>query len=129
MKPMKRPLPRSEELLDHVLAALTPEWRRLLICIDGADGLGKSSLASWLAWQLGAVAIPLDLYIVPDTNPLRWSIEDLQRVIDARLKVGPAVVEGVLALNALDALKHPPDFLVFVEGDGMSSQLAPRIAA
>jgi hypothetical protein len=125
---MKQPLPRSEELLGQVLAALTPQWRKLLICVDGADGLGKSSLALWLAWQLGAVATPLDLYIVPDTNPLQWRIGDLGRVIEARLKVGPAIVEGILALDALDALKRPPDFLVFVEGDGSSSWLAPQIA-
>jgi hypothetical protein len=54
---LKQPLPRSEEVLGQVKAALTPDWRKLLICIDGADGLGKSSLALWLAWQLGAVAI------------------------------------------------------------------------
>ncbi len=125
---LKQPLPRSEELLGQIRVALTPQWHKLLICIDGANGLGKSSLALWLAWQLGAVAIPLDLYVVQDSNPLRWRTEDLRRVIDARLRVGPAVVEGVLALNALEALKRSPDFLIFVEGDSSSRRLAPEIA-
>jgi hypothetical protein len=116
-------------LLGQVQTAFTPEWRKLLICIDGANGLGKSSLASWLAWQLGAVAIPLDLYVVPDSLPLRWRTDDLQRVIEARLRVGPAVVEGVLALDALDALTRSPDFLIFVEGDSSSLRLASEIAA
>jgi hypothetical protein len=30
---------------------------------DGVDGGGKSSLASWLAWQLGMPAVQLDLYL------------------------------------------------------------------
>jgi hypothetical protein len=46
---LRQPLPRSEELLCHVREALTPDWRNFLICIDGADGIGKSSLASWHA--------------------------------------------------------------------------------
>jgi uridine kinase len=126
---LKCPLGRSQELLRQVHAALTPEWRKLLICIDGANGLGKSSLALWFAWQLGAVAIHLDLYVVPDSHPLRWRTDDLQRAIDARLRVGPAIVEGVLALNALDALKRSQDFLIFVEGDSSSLRLASEIEA
>jgi hypothetical protein len=57
---LKRPLAGSEELLEIVLALLGPNRLPLLIGIDGADGLGKSSLPSWLAWQLGAPAIHLD---------------------------------------------------------------------
>ena len=60
---MKKPLPGSEELLDRVLGALTPNRLPLLIAIDGVDGGGKSSLASWLAWQLGMPAVQLDLYL------------------------------------------------------------------
>ena len=61
---LKKPLPRSLELLNRVLEALTPNRLPLTIAIDGADGCGKSSLASWLAWQLGAVTIYLDIYVV-----------------------------------------------------------------
>jgi hypothetical protein len=56
----------------------------------------------------GAVAIPLDLNVVPDSHPLRWRTDDLQRVIDARLKVGPAVVEGVLAFNSAETGRNVP---------------------
>ncbi len=48
---LKQTLPGSKELLCRVQAALTPNRLKLLICIDGADGVGKSSLAAWLAWQ------------------------------------------------------------------------------
>jgi len=54
---IKSPLPGSEALLRKVQEALGPDRLPLLIAIDGADGIGKSSLASWLAWQLGAPAI------------------------------------------------------------------------
>jgi hypothetical protein len=103
--------------------------RKLLICVDGANGVGKSSLASWLAWQLGAVAIHLDLYVIPDTRPLQWRTGDLQRAIDARLRIGPVILEGVLALNALEAVKRSPDFLIFAEGSSPSLRLGPEIAA
>jgi 2-phosphoglycerate kinase len=51
---MKSPLPESAALLKKVQQCLGPNRAPLLIAIDGADGVGKSSLASWLAWQLGA---------------------------------------------------------------------------
>ena len=122
---LKRPLPRSEDLFGQIQAALAPDWRKLLICVDGANGVGKSSLASWLAWQLGAVAIHLDLYVIPDTRPLQWRTGDLQRAIDARLRIGPVILEGVLALNALEAVKRSPDFLIFAEGGSPSLRLGP----
>jgi hypothetical protein len=104
-------------------------WLNLLICIDGADGIGKSSLASWLAWQLGAVAIHLDLYVVPDRRPRQWRIDDLRRVMNARPRIRPAIVEGVLALDALEEAQRSPSFLIFVEGDSSSRQLGPEIYA
>jgi len=99
---LKQTLPGSKELLCRVQAALTPNRLKLLICIDGADGVGKSSLAAWLAWQLGAAVIHLDLYVETDSCPLRWRVTDLQRTISARLRIGPAIVEGILALNILE---------------------------
>jgi uridine kinase len=98
----------------------------LTIAIDGADGCGKSSLASWLAWQLGAVTIYLDIYVVKDSNPLAWRVDDLERAMTARLKIGPVIVEGIMVLDALDCLTRKPDFLIFVNGRG-SRLLADRI--
>ena len=50
---MKTALPGSEELLEKLLAHLGPKWLPRLIGIDGDDGVGKSSLASWLAMAIG----------------------------------------------------------------------------
>src|SRR5437660_479813 len=82
---MKSPLPGSDALLCKVKERLGPNRLPLLIAIDGADGVGKSSLASWLAWQLGAAAVYLDLYIVRGSSPLRWRSDELRRIVSTRL--------------------------------------------
>ena len=67
---VKGPIPRSVELLDRVQTALTPNRLPLLIAIDGMDGVGKSSLGSWLAWQLNA-RCSLDL-LITSLYPIQW---------------------------------------------------------
>jgi uridine kinase len=126
---IKAPLPRSEALLQMVQECLGPNRSPLLIAIDGPDGVGKSSLASWLAWQLGAPAIHLDLYLVRDSDPLRWRSDELQRILNTRLveHAMPVVIEGILILEALGKIGRKPDFLVYVDGGGshsLSNQLA-----
>jgi hypothetical protein len=124
---MKEPIPHSAELLDHVKKALTPNRLPLLIAIDGADGIGKSSLASWLAWQLGMPAIQLDLYLT-SLHPIQWLTEDLKRVVDRRLdREGPLIVDGVLVLDALDLIGRKPALVVFVIG-GTGIALASQLA-
>jgi hypothetical protein len=125
---MKLPIPRSNELLDQIKEALTPNRLPLLVAIDGADGIGKSSLASWLAWQLGMPAIQLDLYLT-SLEPVQWLTADLQRAVSRRLdRECPVIVDGVLVLDALDQIGRKADFLVRVDGGGDSS-LAPQIDA
>jgi len=124
---MKEPIPHSAELLDRVKRALTPNRLPLLIAIDGADGVGKSSLASWLAWQLGMPAVHLDLYLT-SLEPIQWLTPDLKRVVDRRLdRKRPLIVDGVLVLDALDQIGRKADFVVFVTGNvgiALASQLA-----
>jgi len=125
----KSPLPGSVDLLHRVQERLSPNRLPLLIAIDGADGVGKSSLASWLAWQLGAPAIHLDLYLVRDSDPLQWRSDELQRILNTRLveHEKPVVVEGILILEALGKIGRRPDFLVYVGGEG-SHSLSNRLA-
>jgi thymidylate kinase len=100
-----------------------------LIAIDGADNAGKSSLASWLAWQLGMPAVQLDLYLT-SLRHIQWLADDLNRVVNRRLdRDRPLIIDGVLALDALDQIKRRPNFLVFVSGGHTGSSLAPEIAA
>lgn len=92
------------------------EYEPMLIGIDGVDGSGKSAAASWLSWQLGIHAVHLDLYLVPDSEPLGWRDDDLCRVLEAQTALQrPVIVEGVLLLRALRKVRRVPDFLVFVE--------------
>ena len=110
---MKAPIQRSDELLDRIEAR-----RPLLIAIDGADGIGKSSLASWLAWQLGMPAVHLDLFLT-SLHPIQWLGADLKRAVDRRLDLKHSViVEGVMVLDALDQIGRKADFVVYVEGVG-----------
>ncbi len=127
---MKSPIPLSDELLHRIKQALTPKRLPLLIAIDGADGVGKSSLASWLAWQLGMPAVQLDLYLT-NGEPIQWLTADLDRAISRRLGRGcPVIVDGVLVLDALDQIVRAADFLIWVDGGGGSERgLAPQIAA
>jgi hypothetical protein len=126
---MKIPIPHSDELLDRLKQALTPNRLPLLIAIDGADGIGKSSLASWLAWQLGMPAVQLDLYLT-SLEPIQWLTADLRRVILRRLdRCRPVIVDGVLVLDALDQIGCKADFLIRVDDGGRGNGLTPQIVA
>jgi pantothenate kinase-related protein Tda10 len=126
---VKEPLPGSVALLEKVQARLGPNRLPLLIAIDGPDGVGKSSLASWLAWQVSAPAVHLDLYLNRDSKPLSWRTEELRRIVGTRLGRGqPVVVEGIMVLDVLTAISHKADFLVYLDGEG-GYTLSERLAA
>ena len=124
---MKLPIPRSDELLKCVQTALTPNRRPLLIAIDGADGIGKSSLASWLAWQTEMPTVHLDLFLT-SLYPIQWLTEDLKRAVDRRLdSKRPEIVEELLALDAPNQIGRKADFVVFLKGD-RGTPLADQVA-
>ena len=104
------------------------ERRPILIGIDGLDGSGKSGLAAWLSWQLEMPAIHLDVYIVPDTGPVKFRTDHLAGAVDARLKTArPAIVEGILLLDVLAGIGRRPDFLIYVEKEGHRPTLSNRV--
>ena len=115
-------------LRNKILHALTSEgtnackWLPLLIGVDGRDGSGKSSLASWLAWQFGTPAIYLDTFLdSPEAERLTWRTDDLRRVLDTRLQPSnprPLIVEGICLLAVLKATGRVPDFLIFIAKKG-----------
>ena len=96
------------------------------------DGAGKTSFATWLAWQFGMPVVHLDLYIIKDKRPIEWRTGDLERLIEARLNNGgrPLVVEGILLLQALNPIRRTPSKLLFVEleGNGGSYSLANELS-
>jgi uridine kinase len=94
------------------------DWRPLLVGIDGATGLGKSSTASWLAWQFGMPVVHLDFYTDLASRKLTTGAGEVARLIEYRIAAGrPIIVEGILLLEALDAIARQPDFLVYVDGE------------
>jgi 2-phosphoglycerate kinase len=105
--------------LSRIKDALGAGRRPLLIAIDGADGVGKSSLASWFAWQLGMPAVHLDLYLIKDTKPLKWRTDEVGRLVQNRIDSGrPIIVEGVFVLDVLDQIHRAAAFIVYVCGEG-----------
>jgi hypothetical protein len=106
------------DLRSRVSDALGPERKPILIGFDGRNGEGKTSAATWLAWQFGMPAIHLDLFIEeqkPDGGAIsKWRTEELSRCLKAR-GGRPLIVEGVLLLDILLEINREPAFLVFVE--------------
>ena len=123
---MKKPLPRSEDLLRAVAEALTPKRHPLLIAIDGPDDCGKSSLAAWLSWQLNVPAINLDLFLI-DLDPPQWRTADLESVVSARIdRQLPLVVDSVFVLDVIERLGRTADFWIFVRGEPVGSSVTPH---
>ena len=94
-------------------------WKKLTIGIDGVDGSGKSSIARFLAWQIGMPALEMDLFIDRTKEKFSYRTEDLLRLIDARhLLDRPVIVEGIFLLKVLNQIGIKPEILVYVEKVG-----------
>jgi len=119
--PVKSAPPAYAAALEHCwIATGYPDRKRCLIGVDGFNGAGKSSFAAWLAWQLGAPCLFLDGFLVPGKSPLSWRLDEVERLISARLdreKPKPIVVESVFLLDALRQLGRKPDLLIYVESE------------
>jgi uridine kinase len=106
------------ELRARVSDVLGPERKPLIIGFDGRNGEGKTSAATWLAWQFGMSAIHLDLFIEEQKSEggaiCKWRTDDLARCLKRR-GAKPIIVEGVLLLDVLSSIEKAADFLVFVE--------------
>lgn len=101
------------------------ERHPIIVGIDGVDGAGKSSLAAWLSWQLEIPAIHLDVYIVRDSNPIAWLLDDLRRSLSKWIDVlhRPIIVESIQLLHVLNQIERAPDFHIFVEKEDHKSSM------
>lgn len=113
--------PAPYRALLHELVPIIKNRRRsesFIIGIDGWMYSGKSSLASWLAWQLGCQAVYLDMFIVADNGTFAgWRVEDLRRIFVSRTG-RCTIVEGVMLLEALHRIQVAPDYLVYARDAG-----------
>lgn len=104
----------TDRLLETLQEFCHP-WRRLTIGIDGSPGAGKSTLARYLAWQLGIPALETDFWRATGDEP---SFEQLRKLISCWHETGemgrPVIVEGIKLLEVFERIGITPDFLVFV---------------
>ncbi|MFY7962541.1 MAG: hypothetical protein ACOVVK_20860 [Elsteraceae bacterium] len=89
-----------------------------IIGIDGRDGSGKTTLASWLAWNLSIPVVHLDFYykfFMCEDFLIQERMIDLRNTISNRISdKRPVIVEGVLLLETLRRIGLSPDYLVYV---------------
>lgn len=111
-------LPVTDELSDLTewLRPKTQPWRRMTIAIDGFDHSGKSTLARFLAWQLGMPVIELDFVLIQGSVPPTHDILLVKRLVKFRLsKNRPVIVEGVFVLDVLEKLGLDPEVAIRAE--------------
>jgi len=112
------------EQIATILRNLIDENKRVIIGIYGDEGLGKSTLARYLAWQLHLSIIELDLCRKQDTgykndeihpHSLKLEIDPelLFPMLHARLKLRCSIIiEGTSLFDALDRIKTKHDSLI-----------------
>jgi hypothetical protein len=102
--------------LTSQLRPKTQPWRNMTIAIDGIDHSGKSTLARYLAWQLGMPAIETDLMIIEDSKSISRDVPIIERLIKMRHDMNrPVIVEGVFVLKIFNQLGFQPDVLIRTE--------------
>jgi uridine kinase len=107
-----------------VVATLTPVMRRLrgaLVTIDGRDGVGKTTLGRFLAWQFNVTLIETDLFLIPAQDFLLHLDDQVNRIIERRITTPlPVIVEGVALLQLMKRINRVPDFSIYVTHRGHS---------
>jgi hypothetical protein len=104
-----------KDLRDSIRRALGP-WHAFVVALDGVDAAGKSTLARYLAWQLGMPAVETDLFLDEAEGGLTYRLDCLRDVVQGRLSRNrPVIVEGVRVLQLLHDVGINEDFLVWVE--------------
>lgn len=109
----------------EVVQALTPVLYDLpgkLIAIDGRPGVGKTTMARFLAWRFNVTLLETDLFMIRRQGRLIHHEDQVTRIIDGRLnRPRPIIVDGVNILRLLGAIQRPADFLIHVSNASLSA--------
>lgn len=99
------------DALKEVLRNLPP----VVISIDGAPNVGKTTLGRFLAWTFNVSLIETDLYLIPGLDRYEYERACLKRVVLSRInRDRPVIVEGVVSLRELEALHIESRFHIHV---------------
>jgi uridine kinase len=122
-----------------VVRALTPIMRGrrgVIVTIDGRDGVGKTTLGRYLAWQFNVTLIETDLFLIPAEDYLIHLDDQINRIIERRVTtLLPVLVEGIAMLQLMKRISRVPDFSIYVthpqqtRGVAMERRLAEYEAA
>jgi uridine kinase len=108
-------LQKHRDLLQFLQGIIYP-WRKLTVGIDGADGVGKSTLARFLCWQLGMPTLETDMFLEKGKRYPFIRYNELSNLIDCRHSLNrPVIVEGIYLLDTLDRINIKIDVLIYVE--------------
>jgi cytidylate kinase len=117
-----------------VVEALVPVLRDFpprLIAISGLMCSGKTTLGRYLAWRFNVPLVETDLFRGYG-NELSYRVDELNRVIDARIKRKlPVIVECTVLLRLMAELNRKPDFVIYVSNPNsvVTGKFTDEIAA
>jgi hypothetical protein len=115
------------DLCSKIEGVLYP-WRKLLIAVDGRDHSGKTTIASFIAWQYSIPVIYTDYYLVKDSTPICHDYGAIANLIARRHNLDrPIIVEGVMILNILENVGCNADFLVVTENTSCDGSIGEEI--
>ena len=97
--------------LEPVLYDLPPK----VIAIDGAPGVGKTTLGRFLAWRFNVSLIETDLFMIKGLQRYDYRVSEVKNVVESRMESGrPVIVEGVVVQRLLKAIQHSASFHIHV---------------
>ena len=102
----------------EVVNALAPVMDGLpgiIVTIDGRDGVGKTTLGRYLAWNFNVTLIETDLFLIPAKDYLLHLDDQINRIIERRITTPlPVIVEGVSILQLMKRISRVPAFRIYV---------------
>ena len=115
------------KLLAH-LDSNWPENNSRIIAIDGLDGAGKTTIANFLAWQLGIAAISTDLFFSCSPNPeLKYRDDEIEGILARRKELERVtIIEGILILKLLKRIGFEAEYLIQIEKRDHSTDLLSK---